>query len=165
MPQGRVDGRRGAKAGARHFRRRRPHRCLPATHSPFPASPPPSNASPKRRAYKLGRNRWSYNQIELLLGDGVTGGRAAVVTQATHASPVATGTSSTPQESGAVCFNIQLQSGHSLQAHLHLCYDEPVEGPRQQEQEQEDEPQQEGGSSSWRGGGGAADGSSELHSW
>ena len=143
--------------------------CLPPTPPSLPPLPhqmPP----PRCRAYKLGRNRWSYNQIELLLGDGLTGGRAAVVTQAANASPPATGTSGThqgQQEPGAVCFNIQLESGHSLQAHLHLCYDEPVEAPRQQQQQQqEDEPQQEGSSSSsGRNGGGAAEGSSELHSW
>ena len=84
-----------------------------------------------------------------------------MVTQAAHVPPLG---GANPQESGAVCFNIQLESGHSLQAHVYLCYDEPVDATPQQ-QECEDEQQQEGSSCSNGGGGGAATGSSELYNW
>ena len=52
-------------------------RAHPAAHTP-PHAP---------RAYKLGKKRWSYNQVELVLREGGGGGeRTAAVVQAIHAA-------------------------------------------------------------------------------
>ncbi|EFN59768.1 expressed protein [Chlorella variabilis] len=79
----------------------------------------PGTQLPEIRAYKLGKKRWSYNQVELVLGEE-GGTRTAAVQQALHASgakfPEA-------HQDSAVGFLIQLESGVKVQAHVYLCYD------------------------------------------
>ncbi|KAL4421530.1 hypothetical protein ABPG75_010821 [Micractinium tetrahymenae] len=71
------------------------------------------------RAYKLGKKRWSYNQVEVRLVDG-SGEREAAIRQATFIPdapfPAAC-------QDSAVCFNIALTNGHRLQTHLYIVYD------------------------------------------
>ncbi|KAI3432722.1 hypothetical protein D9Q98_004264 [Chlorella vulgaris] len=67
----------------------------------------PGNQVPDIRAYKLGKKRWSYNQVELVLGQVDGGARTAAIRQ-----------------DSAVGFHVELESGDKLQAHIFLCYDE-----------------------------------------
>ncbi|KAL4855418.1 hypothetical protein ACK3TF_003964 [Chlorella vulgaris] len=66
----------------------------------------PGTQLPDIRAYKLGKKRWSYNQVELVLGEVDGGARTATVRQ-----------------DSAVGFHVELESGAKLQAHIFLCYD------------------------------------------
>ena len=57
-----------------------PHTTSEPDHGPLRATPLP------RRAYKLGKKRWSYNSVELELGEAPGGGgRTAAVAQVVHA--------------------------------------------------------------------------------
>ncbi|KAL4855434.1 hypothetical protein ACK3TF_003975 [Chlorella vulgaris] len=66
----------------------------------------PGTQLPGIRAYKLGKKRWSYNQVELVLGEVDGGARTAAIRQ-----------------DSAVGFHVELESGSKLQAHIFLCYD------------------------------------------
>jgi hypothetical protein len=44
-----------------------------------------SNSTSNCRAYKLGKKRWSYNQVELVLGEVDGGARTAAIRQVVHA--------------------------------------------------------------------------------
>ncbi|KAL4855424.1 Mitogen-activated protein kinase kinase kinase 9 [Chlorella vulgaris] len=66
----------------------------------------PGTQLPDIRAYKLGKKRWSYNQVELVLGEADNGVRTAAIRQ-----------------DSAVGFHVELESGAKLQAHIFLCYD------------------------------------------
>jgi hypothetical protein len=79
----------------------------------------PGEAPAEIRAYKLGRSRWSYNQIELRIGEK-GGSRRAVVRQAAHAADAPF---PEPAQDSAVCFHLQLESGQQLRAHIYIVYD------------------------------------------
>lgn len=189
-------------------------------------SVPHCRLSPLRRAYKLGKKRWSYNQVELRLADA-GGTRRAVVKQTAHAADTEfpapsqasqrlcvvvwgqQGQQSQAQrcvlactlilasagalcaarpcifsisskaggcftsliavltlrhvplcimavlpalylalQDSATCFHVQLESGHKLQAHLYVVYDQQPPEVTQQ-QEQQDEEQKTNGGYTW----------------
>ncbi|PSC68915.1 UDP pyrophosphate synthase [Micractinium conductrix] len=87
---------------------------------------PGEPATREIRAYKLGKKRWSYNQVELLLGEA-SGSRAVKVKQATLTSDAKFAAQA---QDSAACFHVQLESGHRLQAHFYVVYDgEPPAAP------------------------------------
>ncbi|KAI3432731.1 hypothetical protein D9Q98_004272 [Chlorella vulgaris] len=105
----------------------------------------PGAQLPGIRAYKLGKKRWSYNQVELVLGEVDGGTRTATVRQVVHAE----GTKfHEAHQDSAVGFHVELESGVKLQAHIFLCYDK--HGSRS------------GGSS---GDGASTEAGSEHHAW
>jgi len=81
------------------------------------------------RAYKLGKKRWSYNQIELILVE-VGGGqnRRLGVKQACS---VSTQDFNDDVRDSAISFQIQLQNDLRVQFHAFFCYDgaQEVSGP------------------------------------
>jgi hypothetical protein len=46
---------------------------------------PPALQPHECRAYKLGKKRWSYNQVELVLGEVDGGSRTAAIQEVVHA--------------------------------------------------------------------------------
>lgn len=71
------------------------------------------------RAYKLGKRRWSYNQVELILCNELDEEQLSV-TQAFYSGTV-------PGELGesALMYNVHLSNGQTLLFELYLVYDSP----------------------------------------
>ncbi|KAL4418676.1 hypothetical protein ABPG77_010623 [Micractinium sp. CCAP 211/92] len=90
---------------------------LPSSLAEFTAAVPGGSA--EIRAYKLGKKRWSYNQVEVRLVDG-SGARKATIQQATF---VPDAPFPALCQDSAVCFNVALTNGHHLQTHLYIVYD------------------------------------------
>ncbi|KAI3429666.1 hypothetical protein D9Q98_005751 [Chlorella vulgaris] len=114
----------------------------------------PGSQLPDIRAYKLGKKRWSYNQVELVLGEAKGGARTASVRQVVHAE----GTKfHQAHQDSAVAFHVELESGAKLQAQIFLCYDRPPFNPRSGSSS--------GGSASSSDSGSAAVAGSDHHAW
>jgi hypothetical protein len=74
------------------------------------------------RAYKLGKKRWSYNQVELLVQEGPGGqNRHLAVKQAAHL-PDEDGA----DEDGGVSFDIVLSNDERVKMRCYLVYDSPI---------------------------------------
>eukprot|EP00887_Chlorella_sp_A99_P003945 scaffold11.g3945.t1 len=76
---------------------------------------------PDIRAYKLGKKRWSYNQVELLVHEA--GGDRQLSVR--HSVSVGSEALSEDVRESAVCFHMQLSNGHKVHFHAFLCYEEP----------------------------------------
>lgn len=73
------------------------------------------------RAYKLGKKRWSYNQVELVLFEK-DGDRHLTVRQAVHQGPAG---GSDGQDSAGVNYEIILLNGERITLDAYLVYSEP----------------------------------------
>ena len=71
------------------------------------------------RAYKLGKRRWSYNQVELVVCDELDK-KQLTVTQTFFS-----GTVPGDFEESALAYNIHLSNGQRLLFELYLVYDSP----------------------------------------
>ncbi|PRW39236.1 hypothetical protein C2E21_7108 [Chlorella sorokiniana] len=78
------------------------------------------HAVPELRAYKLGKSRWSYNLVELVLREGGSGSLQRS-TAVVHAAANGVRFAAAAQDS-AVGFLLQLENGAKVQAHVFLCY-------------------------------------------
>jgi hypothetical protein len=76
-----------------------------------------------RRAYKLGKKRWSYNQISVNLKEA-GGSRELSIHHAKHSGQEASLFGAEAANS-AVAFQLHLENDRHVNAHTFLCYDEP----------------------------------------
>lgn len=79
---------------------------------------------PELRAYKLGKQRWSYNQVELVLVEAGGGGRSLTVAQATSGGSMQF---SPGTQDSAVAFHVELANGAQVEVHTYLVFDAPQE--------------------------------------
>jgi hypothetical protein len=78
---------------------------------------------PEIRAYKLGKKRWSYNQVEVVVCEEGTD-RQLTVKQAVH-----TGTASAPLDNCGVTFQLQLANDEKINLEAYLVYDASQQTP------------------------------------
>ena len=78
------------------------------------------------RAYKLGKKRWSYNQMELIVKEGPGGqGRQLEVKQAVHV-PLEGEEDGAGAEDAGVTFEVVLANDSKLMMKCFLVYETPV---------------------------------------